>query len=122
MNRYLAGTAVLIATMTMTACGTSGHAAQPASELSVHVGIFGGPLGVDGKMAASNAPGADAPIRVTGSGGHTWTSTTGADGIARFTLQPGRYTVTSTECGREPQHVTVQAGHTSHVQIQCDVP
>lgn len=112
------------ATIPLTGCASSGGAAgagSTSSILDVHVGVFGGPLLPDGKMAASNAPRAGATVKVSDGAGHRWTATTGQNGIASMTVPAGRYTVTSSSCG-PAQHANALAGKTSYVQIQCDVP
>lgn len=113
------GVAVILAGCTSSQMGPV-HPHAPT--LDVHLGLFGGPVRLDGHMADSNAPDPHSPIVVTDNTGHTWTTNTGDDGIAAFFVQPGAYTVTSPTCGSGPEHVTVRSTHTAHVQIRCDIP
>jgi hypothetical protein len=90
--------------------------------LRVHVGLFGGPPRPYGGMADSDAPQPDAPIRVTNDVGREWSATTGHDGIAAFSLRPGRYTITSPSCGRGPQPVVLKSKQRTYVEVRCDIP
>jgi hypothetical protein len=101
------------------ACANGG---QPESTLLVHIGLFGGPGLPGGGMADSDAPAPDSPVTVRNAAGREWRAETGRDGVARFTVRPGRYVVTSSYCGHGPQQVTVKAGRRVHVQIRCDIP
>jgi hypothetical protein len=90
--------------------------------LRVHLGLFGGPARPDGSMALSNAPDPSAPIVLTGRDGTTQTRRTHRDGIATFSVLPGRYTVESTTCGHGPQSVVIRANRLARVEVRCDVP
>lgn len=112
------------AAVVLAAC-TSGHAGPtvPSVPLQVHIGLFGGPARAGGGMADSNAPQPDAPVTVTNGAGRTWSSKTGRDGVARFSVQPGHYAVTSPSCGPvAARQVTVKPGQRAYVQVRCDIP
>jgi len=112
------GTALLVA-----ACTTERHPpAPPDSTLLVHIGLFGGPGLPGGRMADSNAPAPDESVTVGNAAGREWRAETGRDGVAMFTVRPGRYMVASPYCGHGPQRVTAEAGRRSYVQIRCDIP
>jgi hypothetical protein len=49
-------------------------------------------------------------------------SVTTRHGVATIRLVTGRYTVFSTYCGTQPHHVSLAAGHVTHVQIVCPIP
>jgi hypothetical protein len=113
-----ASTAALVA-----ACGNGHHPpAPPESTLLVHIGLFGGPGLPGGGMADSNAPAPGAPVTVQNATGREWRAETGRSGVARFTIRPGRYVVTSSYCGHGPQRVAVKADRPARVQIRCDIP
>lgn len=114
----------LAASAVIAGCASSQQhdAALRAPTLDVHIGLFGGPAQPDGGMADSNAPEPNARVIVTNGAGRDWRASTGAGGVARFFLRPGRYLVTSPTCGHGPQHVVVRAGRLAHVQIQCAIP
>ncbi|MGH3521465.1 MAG: hypothetical protein ACRDU4_01250 [Mycobacterium sp.] len=107
----------------LAAC-TSGHhgSTSPLSALKVHVGLFGGPALSDGGMADSDAPQFDASVTVVNGAGRSWTAKTGRDGVASFSVLPGKYSVTSPSCGPGPQSITVKAGQRALVQVRCAIP
>jgi hypothetical protein len=106
-----------------TGCSRSSLAPSPAlATLRVHVGLFGGPLGRNGGMADSNAPQPGAPIGVKNAAGREWSTKTRPDGIATFSLRPGRYTIASPLCGRGPHAVVLKAKQRAYVQVRCDIP
>ncbi len=72
-------------------------------------------------MAVSNAPRAGATVTVTDRTGHQWHARTGSDGIATFSLQPGRYSVDA-PCDFTAHAVNVRAGRLARLQVHCDVP
>lgn len=115
---------VLLSVALLAGCasGTGSGSSASSATLTVHVGVFGGPLLPDGKMAASNAPDQGTPIVVTDRSGRTQRAKTGAGGVATFTLAPGHYTVDSPKCGSGPQSVAVGPGRAAHVNAHCDVP
>lgn len=117
---------LVVAGFCLAAAGCSSDAATSAGAssvlLTVHVGLFGGPARPGGGMADSNAPQPNAPIKLTNHAGRVWSHKTGRDGIARFSMRPGRYTINSPTCGRGPEQVTLKAGHPVRVQIECDIP
>ena len=103
-------------------CASDQQSGAPATDLTVHVGIFGGPMMPNGEMAASNAPQSNARITVTDRSGHTWTAQTNRLGIASFAVPAGSYQVHG-PCGPvAPKAVAVRAGHTARVRVHCDVP
>lgn len=85
-------------------------------DLTVRVGLYGGPVKPDGTMGLVNAPAQGVKVTVTGA--TTISTTTGPAGLAVFPVAPGRWTVTST-CGN-PQTVDVVGPVVA--AIQCDVP
>jgi hypothetical protein len=87
-------------------------------ELTVQVGLFGGPMRPDGTMAEVNAPAQGIAVTVTGAGSVIVRRTTGPDGTAVFHVAPGRWTVSST-CGN-PQ--TLDVPQSVVASVQCDVP
>jgi Carboxypeptidase regulatory-like domain len=91
------------------------------STLTVRVAMFGGPMNTDGHMAASNSPMAQAVVTVTGPDESKRTATTAANGVATLQLPPGRYQVTAS-CGNSPHPVSLVAGGSVSVQVDCDVP
>ena len=107
----------------VTGCASSGGgaAAGPSTKLTVHIGIFGGPAGPDGEMAASNEPDAGARIVITDRAGNTQRAKTDADGIATFSVRPGYYSV-SGPCTVGTRSVTVRSNRAAHVELRWDVP
>ena len=122
MKRYWWKAALCTAALATLAACANDHPA-PSSELQVKVGLFGGPPLTSGGMALSNAPQPGATVVVANSKGRKWTAQTGRDGVAKFSLRPGEYAVTSLPCAPEPQTVAMKPGQLSHVQIiVCNVP
>jgi hypothetical protein len=99
----------------------SGAAGGPTSTLTVHVGVFGGPMLPDGKMAASNTPRTGAQIVVTDASGHSRQARTNGDGVATFSVAAGRYTLHA-PCEPGLRAVRVRPNHAAHVEVHCDVP
>jgi len=122
MRRVLARV-LLLCTSASAVCAacTASHPAPASAELQVHVGLFGGPLLPNGKMADSNAPQPDAPISVADRTGHMWRAKTDQYGVATVSIPPGQYTVSSSSCG-SPQRVTVVAGKRAYVHVVCAIP
>jgi hypothetical protein len=87
-------------------------------QLTVRVGLFGGPMRLDGTMADVNAPAQGIAITITGAGSMTLHQATGPDGTAVFHVAPGRWTVRSS-CGN-PQ--TLDVARSTVTSVQCDVP
>jgi hypothetical protein len=113
---------ILILLGAVVSCSSDRPTAGASGGLTVHVGVFGGPMRPDGQMAASNTPQQDARITVTDNRGHTWTARTNRSGIASFTVPAGRYFVHA-PCGPvAPKGYPVRAGHTARVNLRCDVP
>ncbi len=99
----------------------SGHDLGPAT-LTVHIGLYGGPLRPDGRMALSNSPAANENVTAVDAEGRRSTAPTDADGVVTMRLAPGRYTVFSTYCGTGPHHVVLTADRSARVQIDCPIP
>jgi hypothetical protein len=114
---------LLVLLAAMVGCASDHQAGGgPATDLIVHVGVFGGPMRPNGEMAASNAPQRDARITVTDRSGHTWTARTNRLGIASFAVPAGSYQVHGPCEPTKPEVVAVRSGHIARVQVQCDVP
>lgn len=133
--------AIALGTVSLVGACTHGHGSSSASSsstqstsvriaesslsdeaiIAVHIGLFGGPVRTDGKMALSNTPQADATVHAVGTNGRTWRSRTGRDGVATLVVPAGHYVISSSFCG-VPQNVVVTAGERARVQISCPVP
>jgi hypothetical protein len=117
----LGGVAALLLS---TAC--SGHHGSASSAvLKVNVGLYGGPPNpATGEEAETGAPIPNTLITVTRVGGRDVTGSTGSTGIAEFDLPPGKYSVSSAECGAggEPGEVTLATGATVVHRVVCSVP
>jgi hypothetical protein len=121
----------LVATLTTAACASStsthhgGPTSQPdsagAATLSVRIAMYGGPMRADGHMAMTGQPAPKAAVQLRDAHGRVWPGNTGFRGIAVFTVPAGRYRVSSSYCG-VPTSVTVAAGTSRVVALQCDVP
>ena len=105
--------------------GASSHADSGANARSatlvVHIGLLDGPLRPDGRMALSNSPAARENVTALRADSPRRSAVTDSRGVATLRLEPGRYTVFSTDCGGRHQ-VVLTAGRTTSVQIVCPVP
>ena len=116
--------ALLLAVAAFALSGCAGHVttteSAPTVHLTVHLGLFGGPARPNGRMGLENESDPGAPITLTDPTGRTWRVRTDDNSIARFAIQPGRYTVDSPTCGHGPRHVMIRSDR--RVQLRCDVP
>jgi hypothetical protein len=87
--------------------------------LAVHFSITGGPIGGAG---TSRGPSPNMSIIVVDATGRARRASTDAQGVARFTVVPGRYTVISPMCAHARQNVTVRPNTPVRVEARCDVP
>lgn len=103
--------------------GSSGGSSGAAlATLTVHIGLFGGPMRPSGGMALSNSPAENADVTAVNSAGRKSAARTHADGVATMKLAPGRYAVYSTYCGTGHHHVVLTADKVTRVQIDCAIP
>jgi hypothetical protein len=104
-----------------TSCtGRDADASQGAT-LRVHIGLFGGPATLDGKMALRNSPAPNENVTAVNEVDQESTGLTDADGVATMNLAPGRYSVFSTYCGGSTS-IALVANKTSRVRIDCPIP
>ena len=113
---------LLIAAAALAGCGSDAPPAAPATDLTVHVAVFGGPMRPDGGMAASNVPQRGARITITDSSGRAWSARTDRGGIASFAVPDGKYVVHAPCQPADPAPVLVRAGNPVRMQVRCYVP
>ncbi|HEV7207031.1 MAG TPA: hypothetical protein VGN18_20685 [Jatrophihabitans sp.] len=121
----------VVATLITAACAGSGGTAPARSTsrpdsaatgvLSVRIAIYGGPMRPDGRMAMNGQAAKRQPVLLRDARGRVWHGSTGEGGTAVFTVPAGRYRVSSSYCGI-PTSVTLAAGTSRPVALQCDVP
>ncbi|GAB2480625.1 hypothetical protein GCM10027265_34610 [Jatrophihabitans fulvus] len=92
--------------------------------LVVHLGLYGGPGGSDGRQAFTDAPRVGQTVNLTRSNTHvTLRDFTDSSGNAVFHVPAGVYLASSTGCGGPPPtRVNVRAATRSRVEIVCAVP
>ena len=90
--------------------------------LTVHIGLFGGPVRPSGGMALSDSPAENENVTAVDAAGNRSVARTNANGVATISLTPGRYTVFSTYRGTGPHHVVLTAEQAARVQIGCPLP
>lgn len=117
-----------LAVLLLAGCSASA-ASQPtvaptrpaAATVQVRVGLFGGPLGHDGREALNNSPAQGQRVTLVGVRGARHRARTDAHGITAFSVPPGHYVLTWPICdGR--RHLSAYAGHTTRVAVHCAVP
>lgn len=131
MSPRITVTTGVVATLITAGCasGSAAHDGGPTGQpdsagtglLSVRIAMYGGPMRPDGHMALNGSPATEQPVQVRGAHGRTWHASTGSSGTAVFTVPAGTYRVSSSYCGI-PTSVTLAAGTSRPVTLQCDVP
>jgi len=95
--RWYLPIAGLVLTALVGGCSSDGSP-QGTVPLTVVVGLNGGPS-VNGHQAMTGAPEPGEQVSVTNAAGHVVKATTDSAGLAIMHLKPGRYTVSSVQCG-----------------------
>jgi hypothetical protein len=122
-SRRVAIAALVIAPCALGACarGSSGTHGASQAKLTVHIGLFGGPMRPNAGMALFNSPAQGANVTAVDSRGSKHVARTDGNGMATMLLESGAYTVYSTYCGTGPHQVVLTAGQVTRVRIDCAV-
>lgn len=89
-------------------------------QLTVRVGLSGGPPVSSRGLALSDSPAAQIVVLLRGENGYSTSQATDTTGQTTFKAPPGSYTV-SIGCGRQVA-VTIKANQRTTASLGCDVP